>query len=115
MTRESGESESGWTRFALTGRMTIETAEEQRLALLAALAEGPRLEVDLTGVGEADCAGVQLLVSLRASARAQERTVRLALPAAGGLASMIKAAGLLGDQRPDRPVVDDGFWCGKGS
>lgn len=52
------------------GRQGLATVEEARCRLLVALAAADRVEIDLTGVDEADLAFLQLLVAAGKSARA---------------------------------------------
>jgi anti-sigma B factor antagonist len=66
--------------FSVDGELTIYRAAELRAALQAALAgvvDGDELQVDLSGVTEMDCAGVQLLMAARKTARAAGRDVRI--------------------------------------
>lgn len=53
--------------FALSGELCIQTAAEQRLALIGALgqAEGRDLALDLHDIHGCDSAGVQLLLATR--------------------------------------------------
>lgn len=46
----------------LEGPLTIYTAAEHKALLLQSLQPGAEVELDLTGVDELDCAGLQLLV-----------------------------------------------------
>lgn len=52
----------------IEGEMTIYRALELKEQLLAALAPGGGLELDLSGVTEVDSAGVQLLLAARKTA-----------------------------------------------
>lgn len=66
--------------FRIDGELTIYRAAELAAALKAALAgvpEGDALEIELAGVTEMDCAGVQLLMSARRSAVEGGRALRL--------------------------------------
>ena len=56
---------SAASRLALRDDMTIYQAQAQKEQLLAALAATPDLELDLSGVGEMDTAGLQLLLLLK--------------------------------------------------
>ena len=56
---------SAASRLALRDDMTIYQAQAQKEQLLAALAATPHLELDLSGVGEMDTAGLQLLLLLK--------------------------------------------------
>jgi len=50
------------SRIAIEGEMTIFTAAEIKQALLDALSSSDELTADLSSVGEADTAGLQLLL-----------------------------------------------------
>jgi anti-anti-sigma factor len=66
----------------IEGEMTIYRAGELAQLLesaAAALPAGAPLELDLSGVTEMDCAGVQLLLASARTAAACGRTLRLAL------------------------------------
>lgn len=83
------------THITLPAELTIYTAASTRAAWLDALAapgEGP-LQVQASAVAEVDGAGLQLLVSLRHTVAAAQRTLRLAEPSEALLAAC-RAAGL---------------------
>lgn len=61
--------------LALHGDLTVQHAQAAKQALLDALSQGERLEVDLLNVTKLDTAGVQLLVLLQTEAK--ERAVSL--------------------------------------
>ena len=61
----------GKTTITIDGDLLISAVAEAKEPLLAALATGRTIEVDLSKVGECDTAGLQLLLMARASARAQ--------------------------------------------
>jgi anti-anti-sigma factor len=66
--------------LSIEGEFTIYRAAELRAslqALLAGLAEGGALELDLAAVTEMDSAGVQLLMAAKKSAQAGRRELRL--------------------------------------
>jgi len=66
--------------FRIEGELTIYRAAELAPALKSALdavPAGEALTVDLGEVGEMDCAGVQLLIAARRSARESGRALRL--------------------------------------
>jgi ABC-type transporter Mla MlaB component len=65
-------------RLAIDGPMTVYEAPAQRHALLAALAAGAGLEIDVCGLDEIDTAGVQLLVLVQREGRDTGKPVRLA-------------------------------------
>ena len=58
------------SKIALSGSLTIYTAEEIRARLASALATGGGLELDLGALAECDTAGIQLLCSASATAAA---------------------------------------------
>jgi anti-sigma B factor antagonist len=65
----------------LTGDLTIQTAADTRATLLAWLAGGEDLEVDLSRVSELDTAGLQVLLLAKREAAQRGRRLRLrALP-----------------------------------
>lgn len=61
----------------LAGELTIYRAAELKDALLAPLASGVTLEIDLAGVTELDTAGLQLLMLAKKTAQAQGAALRL--------------------------------------
>jgi len=66
--------------FRIEGELTIYRAAELAPALKSALdavPAGESLTVDLAEVGEMDCAGAQLLIAARRSARESGRALRL--------------------------------------
>ena len=68
---------SAASRLALRDDMTIYQAQAQKDQLLAALAATPHLELDLSGVGEMDTAGLQLLLLLKREGVQQGRQVTI--------------------------------------
>lgn len=58
----------GVTQLAIQDEMTIYTVLEQKLALVEHLKAAKELQIDLSGVGEIDSAGVQLLLYLKREA-----------------------------------------------
>lgn len=63
------------SRLALNADLTIYHATEQKEALLKALAESARLEIDLSDAGEIDTAGLQLLILVKREAHTQGKQV----------------------------------------
>jgi len=63
--------------FRLEGDLTIYEAVALKTTLIAALNEGPILELDLSGVEEIDTAGLQLLLLLKYEAQAVSGQVHL--------------------------------------
>ena len=70
--------------LSLAGELTIQTAAEEKLALLAFLettiGTHANVELDLSDVSELDTAGVQLLLMARREARAQGCNLTLVAP-----------------------------------
>lgn len=70
--------------LTLAGELTIQTAAQKKVGLLAFLdrTAGAQadLELDLSDVTELDTAGVQLLLMVRREARAQGRNLTLVAP-----------------------------------
>lgn len=83
----------------LQGELNIYTAMETKERLLAALAAGDALDIDLSGVTEMDTSGVQLLILAKREAARQGK--RLALsghsPAAMDLIDLFNLGGWFGD------------------
>ena len=73
--------------LTLAGELTIQTAAQKKVGLLAFLdrTAGAQadLELDLSDVTELDTAGVQLLLMVRREARAQGRNLTLHLENTG--------------------------------
>ncbi len=63
-------------RIVIEGELTIYTALELKDKLLAGLAATEELELDLSGVGEFDAAGLQLLVMIKQEAAALGKVLR---------------------------------------
>lgn len=78
----------------LSGPVTIEEAPRHREALLAALASGRGLRIDLEPSGPWDVAGLQLLLAALASGRQSGQGVRLA-GSPGVLRELAERAGVL--------------------
>jgi anti-sigma B factor antagonist len=64
-------------RLALDSDMTIYNAAAQKNELLAALASAQTLELDLSGVGEMDTAGLQVLLLAKREAAETGKEFRL--------------------------------------
>lgn len=62
----------------IEGEMTVQHAAEFKQALLAGVAEGRETLLDLSGVGEMDSAGLQLLALARWEAARRGGSLRLA-------------------------------------
>ena len=62
----------------LEGELTIYAAADLKQKLLAPLDDHAEVEVDLSGIGEVDTAGLQLLVLAKREAAARNKSLRLA-------------------------------------
>ncbi len=62
--------------IVIQGELTIYTALELKDKLLSGLAAAEELELDLSGVGEFDAAGLQLLVMIKQEAAALGKVLR---------------------------------------
>ena len=72
MSQDTSASAAGTSvRLALDADLTIYHAESHKKALLDALAQGARIELDLSAVGDIDTAGLQLLILVKREAREQ--------------------------------------------
>ncbi len=79
------------------GELSIAVAQDQRAALLAALAEdGPQLQLDLGHIEACDSAGVQLLLALQRST--EQRGRRLHITAASSAVQQALATYGLGER-----------------
>lgn len=56
------------TRIAIEGELTVFAVHALKEQLLAAMAQGQHVDVDLSGVSEVDGAGIQLLLAARREA-----------------------------------------------
>lgn len=86
-------------RVRLEGELTIYTARELKDTLLATVARGLPMEVDLSGVTEMDSAGMQLLILLKREMRARGLRLDLAghSPVVTEVIDLMNLAGFLGD------------------
>jgi anti-sigma B factor antagonist len=64
-------------RFRIDGEMTIYTAAEHKSQLLDHLDDCEELELDLSGVGEMDSAGLQILLVLKREMEKAGHSLRL--------------------------------------
>lgn len=96
-------------------RVTINEAEAWQGALVAHLAESDALVLDCANVEAVDLAGLQLMVSLRRSARKLGKSVRLAAPPEGALLAAVIAAGFRKAEDEETPPANgwDVFWRGR--
>ena len=98
--------------LVLSGSMTLQCADDIHARLLERAGE-PTLEIDCSGVTEADLSLVQLILAARVSAQRAGRTVRLAHPASGILLQVLEQGGFL-QPGGDRPTQDQAFWLHAG-
>jgi len=85
--------------IAIEGELTIYTALELKDKLLAGLAAGDEMELDLSGVGEIDAAGLQLLIMIKQQAAALGKVLRFTghSPVVVALLDLSGLAGFFGD------------------
>jgi anti-sigma B factor antagonist len=87
------------TVLRVEGEMTIYRAAELKSTLLAPIGTASSLDIDLSGVADIDCAGVQLL--MLAKKTAQQRNCELRLmghsPAVAEAFELLNLAGYFGD------------------
>jgi len=85
--------------IAIDGELTIYTALELKDTLLAGLSAHQELELDLSGVGEIDAAGLQLLVMIKQQAAVLNKTLRFSghSPVVVDLLDLSGLAGFFGD------------------
>lgn len=102
------EIDSGEIRFA--GRCTVAEAPETHRELLRALNGAEDLVIDLRGVERADLAFIQLLLSLRKSAVAMGKAVRLASQPTDGMLEALLQGGFVSLGADGKPVSNDPFW-----
>ncbi len=85
------------TTVKFTGAMTVDGIRSARRQLLAALAEGDHVNVDCSGVEEADATFIRVLLAAHVGAASAGKTVRLASPAEGALRATVERTGFAGD------------------
>ncbi len=86
-------------RLVIEGELTIYTAMELKDKLLTGLSTTEELELDLSGVGEFDGAGLQLLVMIKQEAAALGKILRFTghSPVVVDLLDLSGLAGFFGD------------------
>lgn len=65
--------------LTMENELTIFTAAEQKMHLLAFLASGGELEINLANVTEIDTAGLQLLILIKREAAQAAKTLRFVM------------------------------------
>lgn len=87
--------------------MTIRTIESARESLVAAFAEHPMVEIDMSAIEEADLSLIQLVEAARAHAAREGKELRLTQPVNEALTALLRRAGFLAE-----PTTEDlEFWC----
>ena len=96
------ETNDGICRMRVEGEMTIYNAVEFKQALLANLPACMEMEINLSGVGEVDTAGLQMLLLAKREAAGYGKKMRLVehSPATLEVLDLCSMAGYFGD-----PVV----------
>lgn len=102
MTATTPSPGGGRRTVAIGGAMTIYEAPEHKRELLAALAAGDGLDIDLSDVDEMDTAGMQLLLLVRREARSVGKTAELVAPstAAQEVLNRYQLAASFGEDAP---------------
>jgi hypothetical protein len=90
----------------LLAAMTVRTGTEFQGQLLAAFADNDEVILDPAAIVEVDLSFVQTVYAARDHAERQEKTIRLATPAAGPLAALLERGGFTTDADP----ADLHFW-----
>ncbi|MCW2244425.1 ABC-type transporter Mla MlaB component [Azospirillum fermentarium] len=87
--------------IGFSGALTIREAEEVFGRLREALETSERVEIDCSGVTEADITFIQLILAARTSAAAAGKTLMMSGPAGGALLDALAVCGLAdGPQAP---------------
>jgi ABC-type transporter Mla MlaB component len=95
-------------RLVLSGEITLQSIDAIHARLLE-MAGQPVVEIDCSGVTEADLSLVQLILAARASAQESRRSIVLTRPAAGALRDALQRGGFLGVVA-GKPNPDQAFW-----
>jgi ABC-type transporter Mla MlaB component len=93
----------------LEGAATVRTAEATHAKLADFLRHHSDIEIDCTGITEADLSLVQLLVAARKSAKRSGKTVVLTAPAGGALREALSQGGFL-PALEGQASSDEAFW-----
>ncbi len=81
-------------RLALTGALTLQSAEAIHAQLLA-MADQPVVEIDCSEATEVDVSVIQLILAARITASRAGRTIRLTQPASGALRETLHQGGFI--------------------
>lgn len=89
----------GRGRISLMGEMTIYEADQLKTLLLEQLQRSPQLEIDLSGVTDIDCAGVQVMLLLRQEAQVAGKPLQWLghSPVVAQVLGTLKLGSLLGE------------------
>lgn len=104
----------------VSGRLTINDVEVRRAEFVELLPQSGAVTVDLGGVEAIDAAGLQLLISMKASAVRRGVGLHFRLPVPGGaepgaVMPVLAAAGLCeAELRSGRPMFRDDTWLVEG-
>jgi len=97
------------TRLIMDGARSLRTAEESHAILREAVRDYSHVEIDLSGVEEADLSFIQLILSARATALRENRTLKLAYPVTSGLRDLLERVGFLSGMT-EASLADREFW-----
>lgn len=86
--------------LALTGSLTVASAEQTRETLIAALRDQPSVVVDCSGADEIDLTFIQCLIAASRTAARAGKSFALAAPADGALKDILVRSGLLDPSHP---------------
>lgn len=89
----------GLGQIALVGEMTIYEASQLKALLLEQLQASPQLEIDLSGVTDLDCSGVQIMLLLRQEAKTAGKPLQWMKhsPVVSQVLSLLNLSSLLGE------------------
>lgn len=77
MAIEIKQTKNGFIQLAIQNEMTIYTAQEQKKMLFEQLRFSKQLQIDLGGVNEIDCAGVQVLMFIKSESESRNNKLIL--------------------------------------
>jgi anti-sigma B factor antagonist len=86
--------------YTVSGELSIYTASNEKLSLLAFLQSADELEVNLSQVSEFDTAGLQVLIVLKQAAIQHQKTLHYVMHSKAVLdvLEMTNMTGIFGDQ-----------------
>lgn len=103
-------SEAKAVTVVFQGSMTIQEIDAARLKMVEAISCHSVIDVDCSGVAQADITFVQMLLAARLGTADLGKVIRLTAPAAGPLRETLERSGLL-SAHGDTPSAQ--FWAGK--